>query len=317
MMEAIGGYFELELRKGEHYHKDALCLNTARNCFEYVLRTRNYVKVYLPYYTCDVMLEPVQKLNIAYEFYHINEKLEPIALPKLNAKEAFLYTNYFGLKQECVKRLVSEYGKQLIVDNAQAFYAEPLKGIDTFYSARKYFGVADGAYLYTDKPLQHELEQDCSYGRMAHLLKRIDLGAESGYRVFRKNDDSLCYQEIKKMSKLTEAVLCGIDYEATRDKRRENYQRLNGELGDTNWLHLDLDRDCVPMLYPYLTKDSTLKQKLIDNKVFVATLWANVFEWCNEGDWEYILTQNSCFLPVDQRYGEEEMERIIKVVKML
>ncbi len=35
-MDAIGGYFELELRKGEHYHKDALKLNTARNCFEYV-----------------------------------------------------------------------------------------------------------------------------------------------------------------------------------------------------------------------------------------------------------------------------------------
>lgn len=36
MEKAIGGYFELELRKGEHYHKDALRLNTARNCFEYV-----------------------------------------------------------------------------------------------------------------------------------------------------------------------------------------------------------------------------------------------------------------------------------------
>ena len=29
-MEAIGGYFELELHKGEEYHKDAISLNTAR-----------------------------------------------------------------------------------------------------------------------------------------------------------------------------------------------------------------------------------------------------------------------------------------------
>lgn len=172
-MEAIGGYFELELCKGEHCHKKALRLNTARNCFEYVIRARGWKKVFIPYYTCEVMLEPIRKLHVGHEFYHIDEKLEPTCLPKLSANEAFLYTNYFGLKQGCVKRLALEYGKQLIVDDAQAFYAEPLDGIDTFYSARKFFGVPDGAYLYTDKPLQQEFEQDCSYERMSHLLNRV------------------------------------------------------------------------------------------------------------------------------------------------
>ena len=37
LKEAIGGYFELELSKGEHYHKGALRLNTARNCLESLL----------------------------------------------------------------------------------------------------------------------------------------------------------------------------------------------------------------------------------------------------------------------------------------
>ena len=37
-MEAIGGYFELELHKGEHYHKDAIRLNSGSNCFEYILQ---------------------------------------------------------------------------------------------------------------------------------------------------------------------------------------------------------------------------------------------------------------------------------------
>ena len=39
MDTAIGGYFELELRNGAYYHKDAIRLNTARNCFEYILRS--------------------------------------------------------------------------------------------------------------------------------------------------------------------------------------------------------------------------------------------------------------------------------------
>lgn len=314
-MDAIGGYFELELRKGEHYHKNAIRLNTARNCFEYVLRTRKYVKVYVPYYTCEVMLEPICKLGVKYEFYHINEKLEPTALPNLNANEAFLYTNYFGLKQGFVNRLALVYGKQLIVDNAQAFYAEPLGGIDTFYSARKFFGVPDGAYLYTDKPLQQEFEQDYSYERMSHLLKRIDIGAEEGYQDFHKNDEALCNQEIKRMSKLTEAVLAGIDYVAAKNRRREKYQQLDAALGRTNQIHLDMDKDCAPMVYPYLTEDVSLKQRLIDNKVFVAVYWPNTKKWCDQDSFDFSCMQGLLPLPIDQRYGEKDMQRIIELMR--
>lgn len=314
-MNAIGGYFELELRKDGHYHKDALRLNTARNCFEYVLRTRNYVKVYVPYYTCEVMLEPICKLSVQYEFYYINEKLEPTVLPKLNVNEAFLYTNYFGLKQECVKRLALIYGKQLIVDNAQAFYAEPLEGIDTFYSARKFFGVSDGAYLYTDKPLQQEFEQDYSYERMSHLLKRIDLGPEAGYQDFRRNDDALCNQGIKKMSKLTEAVMAGIDYEAAKNKRRENYQQLEEAFGDSNQIHLEMDSLSVPMVYPYLTENGeVLKKKLIENKVFVATYWPNIQKGIACKMMEYELAERLVLIPCDQRNGIGEMGKIKIVI---
>lgn len=305
----------MELRRGEHYHKNAIRLNTARNCFEYVLRTRGSVKVYIPYYTCEVMLEPIRKLQIEYEFYHINEQLEPAVLPKLNANEAFLYTNYFGLKQECVKRLAMEYGKQLIVDNAQAFYAEPIDGIDTFYSARKFFGVPDGAYLYTNMTLQQEFEQDCSFDRTAHLLKRIDLGPEAGYQDFRMNDDALCNQEIKRMSKLTEAILCGIDYESAKRKRRENYAFLDNALKDSNLIHLKIDDEEVPMVYPYLTDNVLLKQRLIDNKVFVATYWPNVKEWTTEGMVERELMEKMISIPCDQRYGAKELFRIIELVE--
>ena len=199
-MEPVGGYFELELRKGEHYHKDAIRLNTARNCFEYVLRSRQYTQVYVPYYTCEVLLEPIKKLGVNYKFYSINEQFEPISFPSLDADTAFLYTNYYGMKQKCVERLSEKYGSQLIVDNAQAFYSEPMQRIDTFYSARKFFGVSDGAYLYTGKRLEQNLYQDVSYKRMSHLLKRIDLGAELGYLDFRNDDDMLCNSNQRALS---------------------------------------------------------------------------------------------------------------------
>lgn len=314
-MEPVGGYFELELCKGDHYHKDAIKLNTARNCFEYVLRVRHYSKVYIPYYTCEVMLEPIKKMGINYEFYHINKLLEPVSFPELGREEAFLYTNYFGLKQGCVRLLAKKYGNHLIVDNAQAFFAEPIEGIDTFYSARKFFGVADGAYLYTDQTLEKGLDYDVSYDRMSHLLKRIDLGAEAGYLDFRNNDDALCNQDIKLMSKLTETILLGIDYKSVKKQRRENYAFLDKALTDSNLIHMEMGDDAVPMAYPYLTNDDSLKKKLIENMVFVATYWPSVFDWCKEGEWECLLAQNTCFLPIDQRYGENDMERVVTIIK--
>ena len=261
------------------------------------------------------MLEPIEKLEISYEFYPINESLEPIDLPKLKKNEAFLYTNYFGLKQKCVKHLFEVYGNQLIVYNAQAFFMEPLQGIDTFYSARKFFGVPDGAYLYIDKKTDKVFDQDISYERVSHLLKRIDVSAEFGFLDFRRNDEALCNQEMKKMSKLTDMILSGIDYEDVKRKREENYAFLDKALKDSNQLHLQLDDEFVPMVYPYLTDDALLRQKLIENKVFVATYWPNIKVWTTESMFERKLMERLIPLPCDQRYRTTDLLRIIETIK--
>ena len=225
-MDAIGGYFSLELPLLEEYHKDALRLNTGRNCLEYILRARGYKKVYVPYYTCEVVMEPIKKLDISYEFYYVDIHLEIRDSFTLEQDEALLYTNYYGLKQRYVEYLAQKVGSRLIVDNTQAFYAKPLPGIDTFYTCRKFFGVADGAYLYCDAVLDEEIEQDYSYDRMAHLLKRVDLSAEEGFADFRRVDDGLDNQPIRKMSKLTQRMMQSIDYEAIAKKRKKNYLML-------------------------------------------------------------------------------------------
>lgn len=318
-MKAIGGYPELELKKGEHYHKDALKLNTARNCLEYILYTRNYRTVYIPYYTCEAVLEPFLKLGTEYRFYHINKDFEPLNLPDLKEGEAFLYTNYFGLKDNCVKQLANHYGQCLIVDNAQAFFDMPIIGIDTFYSARKFFGVPDGAYLYTDKTTEEylgcEIEQATSYERMTALLKRIDLSAEQGFKNFKAIEEQLSGQNIKKMSKLTDAILRSIDYDSVRNRRRENYKALYWDLFKKNKeTTLQIEDNAVPLAYPFQTESQSLRQYLINNKIYVPMYWPNVIKGCDPDSLEYKLGKEIIPLPVDQRYGENDMKRIIRII---
>ena len=57
------------------------------------------------------------------------------------------------------------YGN-IIVDHTHAFFQKPLKGIDTLYSCRKFWGVSDGAYLSTDASLTENKTVDYSAERM-------------------------------------------------------------------------------------------------------------------------------------------------------
>ena len=312
MTEPVGGYFSLELPLVEEYHKDALRLNTGRNCLENILRSRGYKKVYLPFFICSVVLEPFEKLGVQYVFYHVDERLELKVNPSVKAGEALLYVNYFGLKQRYVEHLARLYGTSLIIDNTQAFYAKPVTGIDTFYSCRKFFGVPDGAYLYTEKTLGVELEQDESYDRMSHLLRRIDQGAESGYDDFRKNDDRLSGQSVLRMSRLTHRLMRGIDYEGVACRRRANYRLLEKELGESNNIVLDLEDDAVPMIYPYLASIKGVRERLIAEKVFVACYWPDVLDWVDGSSLEYCLASQMLPLPIDQRYGKETMSGVVK-----
>ena len=304
----IGGYFGLEINSSENFQfdKSAILLNTARNCLRYVIRAFNIKAIKKPYYTRPVVWKTIKKEGCEIKFYHIGKDFLP--LTEFDKDEFILYTNYFGICAKNVKLLAEKY-KNLIIDNAQAFYM-PKYGIASFNSVRKFFGVPDGAILYSNKKTNENFEIDTSYNRCSHLLKRIDVTASFGYSDFCKNDDSLSDEPIKYMSNLTKAVLAAVDTEKAKQKRFQNFKVLSEHLNCTNKLDIQLDDDDVPMVYPYLVKDNGLKQRLIKNKIYVATYWNSLPDESIEGEFQKYLVP----LPVDQRYDEIDMKRIIEVI---
>lgn len=319
IMNPIGGYFELEFPERRGFpHDDGVLLNSGRNALEYVLLALgNVSNVWVPFYTCDVVLEPMLKLGIPYRFYHINQNLELDKLPSLESGEYLIYTNYFGIKDEYVRELAYYYESQLIVDNAQAWFAKPIDGVNTIYSPRKYVGVPDGGVAYCVNYIDEKIfEQDVSYERCSHLLKRIDLGPSEGYSDFKSNSNKLEGTPIKRMSRLTHRLLSAIDFEAVKNQRMKNFKHLHECLGDVNLFPMPSDESfACPMVYLYQTNDSSLRKKLIEKDVFVATYWPNVYEWCKPEDWEFILADSVAYIPIDQRYDINDMAYIISVLK--
>ena len=317
-MEPIGGYFELELAHHKGFpHDDGVLLNTGRNAFEYVLRSLPCIRhLWIPYYTCSAVLEPVVKLEIPYSFYKIDKNFEIIDPLTLHEGDYLIYTNYFGVKDDYVCKISDFYGGHLIVDNAQAWFAEPISGINTFYSPRKYVGVPDGGIAFClYKTDIGQFEQDYSYNRCSHLLKRLELGAEVGFEDFRSDESLLSSLQIRLMSELTKALLSSIDFERIKNTRLRNYKYLDHCLGEFNSLpHIDVSSFRCPMAYPFLTNDNYLRKRLINKKVFVATYWPNIKQCAAQGSIESEFASKLIPLPIDQRYDLEDMKRIIKAI---
>ena len=314
--KAIGGYFELELPdRGSFLHDDGVLLNSGRNALEYVLRSLPAIKhLWIPYYTCEVVLEPVKKLDIPFSFYHINDKLEIRQPIDLGTSDYLLYTNYFGIKDSYIESLASKYGIHLIVDNAQAWFTDPIPGTSTIYSPRKFVGVPDGGVAYCPNGIDIEqFEQDYSYGRFSHLLKRIDIGPTDGYQDFRENSKSIVNQPIRRMSKLTKRLLRSIDFEQIKNRRIVNFRHLDECLREMNSFSIPPSRSFVcPMVYPFFCLDTTLRSKLIGNRVFVATYWPNVTDWTNGVGLEHELSSCLLPLPCDQRLITDDLQVLIQ-----
>ena len=109
-MKGIGGFLELELpNPSKSFHKNAISFSTGRACLNFILQQVKPKMIYIPYYTCDAVIEPIQINNIKFKYYSLNNNLRPDEII-LNDNEYILYINYFGIKTDIVKALIEKYG---------------------------------------------------------------------------------------------------------------------------------------------------------------------------------------------------------------
>lgn len=306
----IGGYLEFETFYGPEFHLGAIRLNSGRNCLAYLIETRRIQNIALPFLICSSVINICNKYGVEIDFYHISEDFKPI-LDNNHANGVFLYiVNYYGqLTNEYIQQLAEEY-RNIIIDNAQAFFQTPVLGVDTIYTCRKFFGVPDGAYLYTDALLGHDLKQDVSHNKMAHLLGRFEEDAASHYEEFKQNENALEQVPVMGMSKLTTNILRAINYSRVKGIRETNFNYLYHVLEEQNELKLHIP--VGPFAFPYYANDGKkLRMELQDNSIYIPTLWPNVLDECMKGSLEYQYAINILPIPCDQRYDTVQMRFLL------
>lgn len=320
MSKEIGGYFELELSISEYLHSDCVPLNSGRNCLKYLIQKRDIRDIWIPDYICDAVELACRETKARLHKYKIGPNFLPESDPGV-CKSGYLYlVDYYGqLSESDIFTYLNIANGNLIVDAAHSYFRDYRSDIDVLYTCRKFFGVPDGGFLKLKNqeygPLEG-IDVDKSYNRMLHLLGRFEEDASSFYDVYQENEKKIYYAPIKIMSRLTRGLLSCFNYEQIKNRREENFRYLEDLLSPYNLLTLRCPEG--PYMYPLMLDSQyseTIRRQLIDSKIYVPILWPNVLQAVSCDSWAHQYAWSIIPLPIDQRYGKEDMRKIADLIR--
>lgn len=312
-MKEIGGYIEFEYFHGKMLHENGIKLDCGRDCLHYLIKARKIDRLCIPSFMCDAVFDLCRACGVQMDLYETGYDFKP---RNLNVhKDAYLYLcNFYGqLSNSEIAEFCEKYPR-IIIDNAQSYYSDPLPGTDTLYTCRKFFGVPDGGILFTEAVLDEEFEQAESFEHIVYLMGRLERNGTEFYQQNIFNNDRFDGQPVRRMSKLTENILHGLDYDYIKKRREDNFRYLHDFFGKDN--RLDLTVPPGPYAYPLLIENAApVRKKLVQEKIYIPVLWPNVREEQAADSTAYDMAENILPLPCDQRYGEKEMARMCELIQ--
>lgn len=317
-----GGFLPLELNQGQElftrYENTLLRFNSVKASLSYLLDRMICKRIYIPYYYCPSTADVIKKAKMEVYFYHVDDKLMPVNVPD-EQDSCILLVDYFGVRSEQIDMLARSYKRaEVIIDRAHSFYAEPIieQHIHNVYSAKKFFGVPDGSYLISINTIPSAQTPAKAYSYAGYLIVTYEEGTNAAYNM-KKEADRVIADNYNCMSKLAIGLLQNVDYEWVAERRKNNYRMLHDAFKDIN--QLELPDECIPYQYPLLIREygSSVKQKLIEDRIFVSTLWLSEDLLNNGNAFELDMSRHCVFLPMDQRYDEQDMGYIAEKVKGL
>lgn len=317
MMGGIFGLEEVATTPNFPYAESPCCafVSSGRAALECLLRHGERPRrVWLPRFICNTVLEPLQRMGVPVRRYGCDEQLRPLLPDEVEAGDAVILVNYFGLTGGHVARAAAELPCRVLTDATTALYSAPPAGAAAFYSIRKFAGVPDGGVALSPAPLTRlPSEQDDSTQRLSPLHLRTAQGAVAALPACEAAEASLS-APARRMSPQTRQLLGTLDFRAAAQQRLQNYVQLHRALGGLNRLALPDTPSAAPMCYPLVSGIPDLRDSLIEAGIALPLYWPEVIAATTAADPENKLARTLLPLPLDQRYGEADMARLIRLI---
>ena len=327
--------------------EDYIWLSTGRSAISFVLGTieeRNpdiHKIALLPSFTCNTVIEPFIRAGYTVYTLPISERLctsanDVLLAQKETGASVVLIHRYYGFDTlsgtKDISKTLSEQGAVLIEDITQCLYSNlcPIGADYLVGSIRKWTGVPDGGFAtcktghFRNKPVKQDNELQ-NAKRDASVLKYRYIYENAGIKQdfidkYRMAEELLDNQkEYYTIGQLSMQILGSLDANMLKTKRRNNYKKLAAglsEFPDIKLVFAELSDNVTPLYCPiYVEKRAELQIYLGQQSIYAPIVWPKagiISTICSQAE---VLYNNLLCLPIDQRYDESDINRVVKAIK--
>ena len=331
----IGGEFEIDLslqkdfvpQPGVYYYA------SGRTALYQILRSRTpqLNKLWLPDWLCHTMVDAVKKAGLECRFYELDVDFQATidALAKSGFKdgEVVLMVNYFGLQDltDISKSIKETYPNSVVIeDDVQAYWTFAEKENPyadyRFTSLRKALPVPDGGLVKTKLPMPVAGGENTftpfkiKAGAMKFHRGEDGINDEDYLKFFKEGDRLIPENYDSVMSSDSRRLFAGTDLEKAKRQRQANAALLIAGLEEIGIKPLlPVAADSVPLFVPvYLDNRDEVRRRMFRYEVFCPVHWPLDGMVVKKGA-EMAACELS--LIIDQRYGQKEMDEIIKLLQ--
>lgn len=331
MVREIGSEFHrtpMETGSGLSFPGTGALVFSGRTAIETVLKQIPLArKAILPSYCCESMLEPFLKAGVAVSFYPVEYRdgLQ-VELRIPGDADILLWCNYFGFRTPMPD--VSAFrarGGVVIEDITHSLLSDvPCSTQADYYvaSVRKWAPVLCGGYCAAANGRLHDVPQALppeeflqekrgAMEQKAAYLERPDESEKARFLArFGESNHWLAenYTALA-IDPWSAEWIRKADVQAQREARRRNARVLyEGLQGKIPFLFREKEMDC-PLFVPVVPENrNEVRQRLTANGIYCPVHWPRP-QGCQSGLYETELS-----LICDQRYSEQDMERILSVL---
>ncbi len=290
--------------------------------------------VHLPAYLCDSVLKQVRLLGMEISFYPINDNLGAEADPPSGA--AVVLIHYFGQinpaaaalrRQAPAEFYLIEDASQALLTNWRSCGAEQSY---YFISPRKFGPVPLGGWCnILSETSECAAGNAISYRSLAARLIKGAYVTESDWPIvpkteefyleaFKATEDFLSTESTSAtLPDWVVSLIAGIDWRAAAAARLRNLEALIGALPDRIRSPLPpFASGEVPLGYPILCDNrDEMRRRLSERRMFCPVHWPLPPKVSpSEFPEAHLLSEQILTLPLDQRYGQEDMIRLAEAV---
>ncbi len=329
----IGGEFEIDLgtkRNGFASMPDTYYYASGRAALYQILKSLQgkQTKVWFPDYLCHTMVEAAMKAGFEYDFYALNDKFLATAesLDHKGFKDGglVLLINYFGLQdlRETAKCIKESYPNAVIIEDDVQAYFSFAEGNNPnadyrFTSLRKTLAVPDGGLVYTKATMPQATDPNTfvfykiEAGVMKMNRSRENIKDEDYLALFEKGSELIDENYESVMSHESEMLYAGTGIQSVKQRRRENAAFLLQGLKTLGIKPLiEVPESVVPLHIPiYLDNRNEVRKRMFQNEIYCPVHWPTEGISLNKGN---EMAEHELSLIVDQRYGINDMEEILK-----